>query len=166
MEETMIHNDDDYRKAMAVNEEERRRIDGLVDVWKKQGLTDDEIKRLSDPMMCFHLQFVEEAKAWRKEQKKSRMANRDDMLSKATRFDMGLFKESEVTVEVRRFENTTRWAVLCGSSVLNADSKWEYEPMPSSRDDDFIARTRFDFDDAWSLAEAVVRDAAKEKNDG
>lgn len=61
----MIHNDDDYQKAMSVNGEERRRIDGLVDVWKRQGLGEDEIKRLSDPMMSLHLQFVEEAEAWR-----------------------------------------------------------------------------------------------------
>lgn len=62
----MIRNDDDYRKATAVNDEERKRIDGLIDVWKKQGL-DDEIKRLSDPMMSLHLRFVEEAEAWRRE---------------------------------------------------------------------------------------------------
>ncbi len=63
----MINNDDDYRKAVSVNAEERRRIDGLVDVWRRQGLGDEEVKRLSDPMMSLHLQFVEEAEAWRKE---------------------------------------------------------------------------------------------------
>ncbi len=63
----MISNDDDYRNAMSVNNEERRRIDGLVEVWRKQGLGEEEIKRLSDPMMSLHLQFVEEAEAWRRE---------------------------------------------------------------------------------------------------
>ena len=91
------------------------------------------------------------------------MTDRDEMLSKATRFDMGLFNGSEVTVEVRRSEDATRWAVLCGGSVLNEDGEWEYEPTSSSRDDDFIARTRFDLDDAWSRAEAVVRSAASHR---
>lgn len=63
----MIHNEDDYRKAMSIIDEERKRIDGHVEIWKQQGLNDDEIKRLRDPMMCAHLQFVEEAEAWRKE---------------------------------------------------------------------------------------------------
>jgi len=63
----MIHNEDDYRRAMSVIEEERERIDGHAELWKRQGMTDDEIKRLRDPMMCVHLQFVEEAEAWRKE---------------------------------------------------------------------------------------------------
>jgi len=63
----MIHNESDYLNAVAINEEEWLRIDGLVEIWKKQGLTDDEVKRLSDPMMSLHLQFVEEAEAWRLE---------------------------------------------------------------------------------------------------
>lgn len=68
MHDGTIHNMCGYRKAMAVIDEERKRIDGHVEVWKKQGLPADEIKRLMDPMMSIHLQFVEEAEAWRKEQ--------------------------------------------------------------------------------------------------
>lgn len=63
----MIGNDDEYRKAAAFNDDSRRRIDGLVEVWEKQGLDADEIKRLRNPMMSLHLQFVEEAEAWRME---------------------------------------------------------------------------------------------------
>ena len=44
-----------------------------------------------------------------------------------------------------------RWAISNGSSVLNTDGEWEWEPRPSCRDDDFIARCRF------SLAEAKRR---------
>jgi hypothetical protein len=36
--------------------------------------------------------------------------------------------------------------------VLNRDGAWEYEPIPSSREDDFIERTRFDYDTAYRLA--------------
>jgi hypothetical protein len=36
------------------------------------------------------------------------------------------------------------WKVMKGSECLNKDGEWEYEPMPSSRDDAFIARCRFE----------------------
>lgn len=81
------------------------------------------------------------------------MANRDEMLSKAVRFDMG----EDVFVEARRSDVGTRWAVRRMNSVLNADGEWEYEPMHSNRRGDFLARTRFGFDDAWSRAESAVR---------
>jgi hypothetical protein len=35
------------------------------------------------------------------------------------------------------------WAIISGSSCLNKDGQWEYEPMPSSRDDEFFSRCRF-----------------------
>jgi hypothetical protein len=37
-----------------------------------------------------------------------------------------------------------RWAVRRNSACLNKDGEWEYEPLPSSRDDDFYARCRFE----------------------
>ena len=36
------------------------------------------------------------------------------------------------------------WAIRYDGSVLNKNGEWEWEPQPSSRDDDFINRTRFD----------------------
>ena len=157
----MIQNETEYQKAMAINEEERRRIDGLVEIWKKHGLSDAEVKRLSDPMMSLHLQFVEEAETWRKEHDGTElMADKDEMLSKAVRFDMGRSQFHQVFVEARRGRDTVLWAVRRGDSVLNTDGEWEYEPMSSHRDNEFLDRTRFDFNDAWARAEAVV------KNDG
>lgn len=44
-----------------------------------------------------------------------------------------------------------KWAVRRMSACLNRDGEWEYEPMPSSRDDEFYARCRFD-----SLKHAVA----------
>lgn len=41
-----------------------------------------------------------------------------------------------------------KWAVSNGCSVLATDGEWEYEPRPSNRDDDFLARTRFTLDEA------------------
>ena len=47
-------------------------------------------------------------------------------------------------------ENADRWAITRMGECYNRNKdSWEYEPSPSSRDDDFIQRTRY------SLLEAV-----------
>lgn len=46
------------------------------------------------------------------------------------------------------------WAVRDGASVINRDGEREHEPMPSSRDEAFIARTRFGLAEALRVARA------------
>ncbi|MBX9918850.1 MAG: hypothetical protein K2Y33_03295 [Mycolicibacterium frederiksbergense] len=43
-----------------------------------------------------------------------------------------------------------------GFGCYRADGQREHEPIPSSRDDPFISRTRFPFDDALKLAESMA----------
>lgn len=50
------------------------------------------------------------------------------------------------------------WAVKKMGSVLSKDGEWEYEPSPSNRDDDFIARCRFSEAEALRLAMIAVND--------
>lgn len=62
---------------------------------------------------------------------------------------------AEVRIEGRQREpgNPTpiKWAVVLDQNrVLNQDGEWEYEPLPSSRSDEFLARTR------WDSAEAAL----------
>lgn len=54
-------------------------------------------------------------------------------------------------VEVE-WRGADQFAVRHLSSVLNKDGEWEYEPMASSRTDEFKERTRFDFETAKRLA--------------
>ena len=61
--------------------------------------------------------------------------------------------DSDLRVE-RRGANT--WAVCEGASVVNRAGGREYEPMPSSRDEDSIARTRFSLAEALGIARARV----------
>ena len=56
--------------------------------------------------------------------------------------------------EVGQIKGDPKFAVRNGCTCLNKDGEMEYEPIPSNRDDAFIARCRFD-----TLAEAF--DAAK-----
>lgn len=45
-----------------------------------------------------------------------------------------------------------RWAVYRQGFVLTKGGKWVYEPIPSSRTDAFLKRTRFDLETALRLA--------------
>ena len=44
------------------------------------------------------------------------------------------------------------WAVIHGGSCLGTDGEWDWEPRPSSREDDWLAAHRFSLDDALALA--------------
>ena len=61
------------------------------------------------------------------------------------------------------FYEGVRYAVRRGRGVLNVNAEWEFEPMPSSRDDAFYRRCRF-----RSIAQAAhaLREAeSKRKGD-
>lgn len=62
------------------------------------------------------------------------------------------------------FYEGERFCVRNGSSLcLNKEGNWEFEPMPSSRDDDFYKRCRFDtWKDAWEAADKRIRADVKE----
>ena len=59
------------------------------------------------------------------------------------------------------FYDGERWAVRRLSQCLNRDAEWEWEPMPSSRDDAFYAHCRFDAleqaVEIWNRANAEAR---------
>lgn len=46
--------------------------------------------------------------------------------------------------------------VTDGFGCYRADGNREYEPLPSSREDDFIKRTRFPLDEALELARRIA----------
>jgi hypothetical protein len=51
----------------------------------------------------------------------------------------------QVTLDrVRQSDGTDKWAIRTSSSCLNKSGEFVYEPMPSSRSDEFIKDTRFD----------------------
>ena len=65
----------------------------------------------------------------------------------------------EVTVEWRGTDPETqldRWAVMHMGHCLSVDGMWEYESLPSSRDEEFKRRFRFSFEDALRLATSAV----------
>jgi len=69
----------------------------------------------------------------------------DDLLGKATRFEI------KPGIEVVH-RGDDRWAISDGTAVYNRFEEWEWEPMPSSRDEDFFARARYSRDEAIRIA--------------
>jgi hypothetical protein len=69
-----------------------------------------------------------------------------------------------LTVERRvQHDGAVKWCVNNQGFVLNTDGEFEDEPRPSSREDDFIARTRFDFETAYRLAMEQIYSAPEEQ---
>lgn len=57
-------------------------------------------------------------------------------------------------------EEKAKWAVRDGGDCLNKKGKFEYEPMPSSRTEDFLNRCRFSSTEealeAWALHQNLL----------
>lgn len=60
----MIRNETEYQEAMTRLAEERNRLAEHRALLKQTGLTDEEIKRVTDPMESFHLQLKEEVESY------------------------------------------------------------------------------------------------------
>jgi hypothetical protein len=78
----------------------------------------------------------------------------------ATRYEVSLFpidhdarRHFTITIEWRGPDS---WAVLDGPYCLGRDGAWEYEPLPSNRDDAWIEAHRFDLDTAQQLAKQAA----------
>lgn len=48
------------------------------------------------------------------------------------------------------------WAVVDGCMCATRDLEWIFEPSPSNREDDFVARTRFPFNEAIDIASRIA----------
>lgn len=52
---------------------------------------------------------------------------------------------------VGQISGPDKYAIRKHGRCLNVDAEWEYEPRPSSRDEDFMKRCRFDsFSEAYT----------------
>lgn len=65
-------------------------------------------------------------------------------LERATTFTIDFDDKEPVTIQRhRQTTGSDRWSVLCSGRVLNCEAQWEYDPLPSSRDSQFLQRCRF-----------------------
>lgn len=72
---------------------------------------------------------------------------------RATRYTIGRNNDTtgERPLEVEETDaEQDLWAIRQGVMVLNHESKWEYEPSPSNRDEAFFDRCR------WIREEAIA----------
>jgi hypothetical protein len=128
--------------------EEAQRIAELANecCYRMDGYEENIREQIEQALLAAEKQGREEAAKQMAELKEER----DHLLeigSKAVKFQLG-----DVFVESR---GLGIWAVCNGGCVRNVLGEWEYEPFPSGRDDEFIARTRFPFAEAWEIASAI-----------
>lgn len=57
--------------------------------------------------------------------------------------DVHRFHENVHIEERQQRDGSFLYAITRMGDVMARDGEWEYEPQPSSRDDDFISRTRY-----------------------
>jgi len=60
----MIRSESEYKEAVARLSAEKSRISEHKSRLRETGLNDEEIKRVTDPMESFHMQFVEEVESY------------------------------------------------------------------------------------------------------
>lgn len=80
-----------------------------------------------------------------------------NVLHLVDKFNVGL-REDMMNGGSRRIERRRQpsgeslWTVSLGSHVARRDGTVEFEPQPSSRSDEYIARTRYSFNEACDIA--------------
>lgn len=82
----------------------------------------------------------------------------DPDLVRVTRYTVGKIGDERRhrTINVERtHEVDNTWAIRRHGECWTRGGVWEYEPMPSSRDDAFLARARFGEQEAKDLALAI-----------
>jgi hypothetical protein len=57
-----------------------------------------------------------------------------------------------------QMDGTEKWAVRWMGRCLGRDGEWDYEPIPSSRSDRWLAQYRHDLETALRLAVAAAPD--------
>jgi hypothetical protein len=86
----------------------------------------------------------------------------EQMLECATEFlaaDRRKFSDGPVVVrKMPQRDGSVKWAVyIIPRLCLSKGGFWEYEPVPSNREDAWLAEHRFDtFADEWAAAEKVL----------
>lgn len=58
-------------------------------------------------------------------------------------------------------DGSFKWAIRRSGSCLALDGLWEFEPMPSSRDEEFLARCRYDSAEAAYATWLSFQDAPR-----
>ena len=83
---------------------------------------------------------------------------KEEWFEKATEFYMGIcpYQQRPLYISSRKnSKNEFKWVVQLEHShcwVLGKDKEWHWEPLPSSRTQEFIDNTRFDSpDQAWEF---------------
>ncbi|MEU6057959.1 hypothetical protein [Streptomyces sp. NPDC047097] len=74
----------------------------------------------------------------------------------ATRYEVSILPAGDINYSVFvlavEWRGGDRWAVVRHRECLAADGNWSWESLPSEREDEWLAKHRFDLDTALALA--------------
>lgn len=76
--------------------------------------------------------------------------NQKEWLERATKYELGkcIFYNRPIVIEAReQIDGSRKWVLKMHEWVLGKDAEFHYEPIPSSRTDEFIENTRFNSPD-------------------
>lgn len=74
-----------------------------------------------------------------------------------TKYEVATVDFLNISIERRDLKKDS-WAIVKSRFCLNRDLEFEYEPLPSSRDEDFINRTRFSLEEAKKILRKYIKE--------
>ncbi len=100
-----------------------------------------------------YLDAADEVQRWIKENTKPERPNHDGPYVArpgvvVSAYQVGSGRNAILVERVSQRDGSDLWAVRLHGQCLNKQGEWEAEPMPSSRDSDFLTRCRFATSDA------------------
>lgn len=133
-------------------------------VTKRLGLKDEDIVPLERAGGTYVLDVLAAAHTDRLMANTDRIAKLEARLASASRFTLFHMGTRCVSADwAPQMDGSVKWAVRDAGWCLGKGLEWEYEPMPSSRDDDFLARCRFDtLDEAMHAGVEALKQEALE----
>jgi hypothetical protein len=86
------------------------------------------------------------------DQANARIAELEARLAMATRFDWPHYANNHFRVVIEH-RGDNAWAVTDGANCCWNGDEWEHERSPSNRSENFISRTRFTIEEAFTQAD-------------
>ena len=80
----------------------------------------------------------------------------DELVNQPRDFSVDVYRYQSGGITIER-RGDDQWAVCRHGAVYASDGQWEYEPLPSNRDEEFIRRTRYNLHNAYEMAREAWR---------
>lgn len=80
---------------------------------------------------------------------------REFEISPFTKEEREKYEEANYFSITLSYRGNGLWAIKNRVNAYSRDGKWNYEPLPSSRSDEYITKNRFTLEEAYPLAQKL-----------